>query len=67
MNASSGATAYFERRLGDPNFGNARDARKLFEGMRKAQAQRLRILGRIPTAEELQLLVPDDLIAATEL
>ncbi|UWP85444.1 hypothetical protein Dfulv_14870 [Dactylosporangium fulvum] len=53
--------------MGDPNFGNARDARKLFEGMRKAQAQRLRILGRIPTAEELQLLVPDDLIAATEL
>ncbi|MEV0271739.1 MAG: AAA family ATPase [Hamadaea sp.] len=54
---------YFSALQRDRNFGNAREARKLFDGMRKAQAQRLRQLRRVPTAEELQLLVFDDLAA----
>ncbi|NUT32595.1 MAG: AAA family ATPase [Hamadaea sp.] len=54
---------YFGALARDRNFGNAREARKLFDGMRKAQAQRLRQLRRVPTAEELQLLVFDDLAA----
>ncbi|WP_027341411.1 right-handed parallel beta-helix repeat-containing protein [Hamadaea tsunoensis] len=52
---------YFAAISGDRNFGNAREARKLFDGARKAQAQRLRQLRRMPTAEELQLLVLEDL------
>jgi hypothetical protein len=40
----------------DANFGNAREARKLFEGIRKAQAQRLRVLGRRPSLDELRIL-----------
>ncbi|GAA0726658.1 hypothetical protein GCM10010199_38430 [Dactylosporangium roseum] len=40
----------------DANFGNARDARKLFESVRKAQAQRLRVLGRRPSLDELRTL-----------
>ncbi|GAA3457877.1 right-handed parallel beta-helix repeat-containing protein [Dactylosporangium matsuzakiense] len=47
----------------DAGFGNARDARKLFESMRKAQAQRLRVLGRRPTLDELRLLHRADLEA----
>jgi parallel beta-helix repeat protein len=61
-----GLIRYFEGRMHDRNFGNGREARKLFEGMRKAQAQRLRQLRRVPTPEELQLLVLDDLIEATQ-
>jgi SpoVK/Ycf46/Vps4 family AAA+-type ATPase len=49
----------------DPNFGNARDARRLFEGIRKAQSQRLRRLGGIPGITELRTLVVDDVLAAT--
>ncbi|WP_238016511.1 right-handed parallel beta-helix repeat-containing protein [Dactylosporangium sp. AC04546] len=41
-------------------FGNAREARKLFEGMRKRQAQRLRLLGRVPDADELRELTVAD-------
>lgn len=44
----------------DENFGNARDARKLFEKMRKVQSQRLRGLGRQPSLEELQTLTAED-------
>lgn len=48
------------------NFGNARDARKLFELLRKTQSQRLRQLGRRPTIEELRVLTADDIkIAVT--
>ena len=47
-----------------PGFGNARDARKLFEGMRKAQSQRLRGTGRMPTVDELRTLEVDDVLAA---
>jgi Right handed beta helix region/ATPase family associated with various cellular activities (AAA)/AAA lid domain len=48
----------------DHNFGNAREARKLFEGMRKAQSQRLRGLGRMPNLDELRTLVVEDVLAA---
>jgi hypothetical protein len=47
----------------DANFGNARDARKLFESIRKAQAQRLRVLGRRPSLDELRILELADVAA----
>jgi parallel beta-helix repeat protein len=47
------------------NFGNAREARKLLEGMRKAQSGRLRGLGRMPTRDDLRTLTLDDLLVAT--
>ncbi len=50
----------------DQNFGNAREARKLLEGMRKAQSGRLRALGRMPDRDDLRTLVLDDLLAATK-
>ncbi|WP_194904681.1 right-handed parallel beta-helix repeat-containing protein [Catenulispora rubra] len=46
-------------------FGNAREARKLLEGMRKAQSGRLRTLGRAPSIRELRGLTLADLLAAT--
>ncbi|MBO4207654.1 right-handed parallel beta-helix repeat-containing protein [Micromonospora echinofusca] len=49
----------------DRNFGNAREARKLLEGMRKAQSGRLRSLGRMPDRDDLRTLVLDDLLVAT--
>ena len=49
----------------DQNFGNAREARRLLEGMRKAQSGRLRALGRMPTRDDLRTLVLDDLLGAT--
>jgi SpoVK/Ycf46/Vps4 family AAA+-type ATPase len=49
----------------DRNFGNAREARRLLELMRKAQSGRLRSLGRMPTRDDLRELVLDDLLAAT--
>ncbi|MGI5147403.1 right-handed parallel beta-helix repeat-containing protein [Plantactinospora sp. CA-294935] len=55
------ARSHFQTVRKDKDFGNARDARKLFEGMRKAQAQRLRQLRRVPNAEELQLITLEDL------
>lgn len=42
------------------SFGNARDARKLFESLRKIQSQRLRLLGRTPTRDELRTLTAAD-------
>ncbi|MBT8224028.1 MAG: AAA family ATPase [Dactylosporangium sp.] len=50
----------------DANFGNARDARKLFETIRKAQAQRLRKLGQRPTVEQLKTITVADVGAATK-
>jgi Holliday junction resolvasome RuvABC ATP-dependent DNA helicase subunit len=47
------------------NFGNAREARRLLEGMRKAQSGRLRQLGRMPDRDDLRTLVLDDLLLAT--
>jgi len=58
-------SAYFESVERGPNFGNAREARKLFEGMRKAQSQRLRGLGRRPSLAELQALTAEDVRAVT--
>ncbi|WP_229073864.1 right-handed parallel beta-helix repeat-containing protein [Actinoplanes sp. DH11] len=49
----------------DRNFGNAREARKLLEGMRKAQSGRLRAMGRMPSRDDLRTLMLDDLRAAT--
>ncbi|WP_350279219.1 AAA family ATPase [Kribbella sp. HUAS MG21] len=57
-------TSYFDRIAGTPNFGNAREARRLVEAMRKAQSQRLRTLGRRPTLEELRSLLPTDVTTA---
>jgi hypothetical protein len=57
-------TSYFGRIADGPNFGNAREARRLVEGMRKAQSQRLRALGRRPTLDELRSLLADDVISA---
>jgi parallel beta-helix repeat protein len=47
------------------NFGNAREARKLLEGMRKAQSGRLRALGRMPSRDDLRTLVLEDLLTTT--
>ncbi|MFG1911085.1 AAA family ATPase [Kribbella sp. NPDC048928] len=57
-------TSYFDRIAGGPNFGNAREARRLVEAIRKAQSQRLRTLGRRPTLEELRALLADDVTTA---
>ncbi|MFI5713032.1 right-handed parallel beta-helix repeat-containing protein [Kribbella sp. NPDC051620] len=57
-------TAYFDRIAGTPNFGNAREARRLVESIRKAQSQRLRKLGRLPTTEELRHLTSEDIHTA---
>ncbi|GAA1612862.1 MULTISPECIES: AAA family ATPase [Kribbella] len=46
------------------NFGNARDARRLFDRVRKAQSQRLSRLGGIPAVSELRTLRLDDVTAA---
>ncbi|HEX6357741.1 right-handed parallel beta-helix repeat-containing protein [Actinophytocola sp.] len=56
---------YYARIADDPNFGNARDARRLFEGVRKVQSQRLRLLGRMPDMTELRTLTADDVVAVT--
>ncbi|WP_340683427.1 right-handed parallel beta-helix repeat-containing protein [Amycolatopsis coloradensis] len=57
-------TGHFRRVSGDVNFGNARDARLLFEKARTAQSQRLRLLGRMPAVEELRGLHVADVEAA---
>ncbi|MEH1130501.1 right-handed parallel beta-helix repeat-containing protein [Micromonospora sp. CPCC 206061] len=48
----------------DATFGNAREARKLFEAVRKAQAQRLLAGGQRPDIADLRRLAGED-IAAT--
>ena len=62
--AMAAISEHFHRMERGPNFGNAREARKLFEGIRKAQAQRLRTLGRRPTSEELRTVDVADVLAA---
>ncbi|HET6289115.1 MAG TPA: right-handed parallel beta-helix repeat-containing protein [Amycolatopsis sp.] len=57
-------TGHFRRVSGDVNFGNARDARLLFEKARTAQSRRLRLLGRMPAVEELRGLHVADVEAA---
>lgn len=56
---------WFDQVERDQNFGNAREARRLLEGMRKAQAGRLRGLGRVPSRDELRTLALADLLSAT--
>ncbi|SDP52831.1 parallel beta-helix repeat (two copies) [Klenkia soli] len=46
------------------DFGNAREARKLFEKLRKVQSQRLRQLGERPTVAQLQTITADDVRVA---
>ncbi|WP_158883353.1 right-handed parallel beta-helix repeat-containing protein [Amycolatopsis anabasis] len=55
---------HFARIANTPGFGNARDARRLFEGARKAQSRRLRALGRMPDTTELRTLLAEDIAAA---
>jgi parallel beta-helix repeat protein len=55
---------HFARVPRGADFGNAREARKLFEKLRKVQSQRLRTLGRRPSIEELQTITADDVAAA---
>jgi len=62
--AMAAITEHFHRMERGPNFGNAREARKLFEGIRKAQAQRLRTLGRRPSSDELRAVAVDDVLLA---
>ncbi|WP_433165221.1 right-handed parallel beta-helix repeat-containing protein [Kribbella sp. CA-247076] len=62
--AAQPLTSYFGRIADGPNFGNAREARRLVEAIRKAQSQRLRTLGRMPTTEELRSLLAADVLAA---
>jgi SpoVK/Ycf46/Vps4 family AAA+-type ATPase len=57
--------SHFDRIAGSPGFGNARDARRSFEGARKAQSQRLRALGRMPETAELRTLTAADVRTAT--
>jgi SpoVK/Ycf46/Vps4 family AAA+-type ATPase len=57
--------AYYAEVSQLPGFGNARDARKLFDAIRKAQSRRLRALGRVPTTEELRTLCVEDVALAT--
>ncbi|PRZ41775.1 parallel beta helix pectate lyase-like protein [Antricoccus suffuscus] len=49
----------------DENFGNARDARKLFEKLRKVQSQRLRTLTDKPTMDQLLTITLADVEVAT--
>ncbi len=52
---------HFAGMVRDENFGNAREARRLFEAMRSAQAKRLRRLDRRPSIDELRTLSIEDL------
>lgn len=56
---------HFEAVPRDENFGNARDARKLFEKLRKVQSQRLRTLGARPELSQLITITADDVSVAT--
>ncbi len=66
-NADELLAAHFTEASRRPDFGNARDARRLFEAIRKAQSGRLRGLGRTPALEELRALTVEDVAAATGL
>lgn len=62
--AGTTLTEYFARMSEDPNFGNAREARRLFEAARKFQSRRLRTLERMPTSDELRVLSDTDFTEA---
>lgn len=69
LDPSAGATLkqHFARMSDDPNFGNAREARRLLEAARKAQSRRLRTLERMPTSDELRILHATDFAEASGL
>ncbi|MFE9427461.1 AAA family ATPase [Kitasatospora sp. NPDC006697] len=52
---------HFRQARRGSNFGNGREARRLFEGALQQQAERLAELDRMPSAEELRSLLPEDL------
>ncbi len=56
---------HFARVPRGPGFGNAREARRLMEAVRQAQARRLRALGRRPDREELRRIEAADVATAT--
>lgn len=56
---------HFTRLPRDENFGNARDARKLFEKLRKVQSGRLRQLSGRPEISELITITSEDVQVAT--
>lgn len=60
----AGLLRHYESVDRDGSFGNGRDARRLFDRMRQAQAGRLRRLGRKPTRTDLRTLTIEDLRAA---
>ncbi|GAB2565801.1 right-handed parallel beta-helix repeat-containing protein [Kribbella endophytica] len=62
--AADPLTTYYDQIARTPNFGNAREARRLVETIRKAQSQRLRSLGRMPTTDELRSLLAADVRSA---
>ncbi len=62
---SDALLVWFSQIERDGSFGNAREARRLVEGMRKAQSGRLRSLGHMPARDDLRLLLVDDLLVAT--
>ncbi|HEY3629357.1 MAG TPA: right-handed parallel beta-helix repeat-containing protein, partial [Jatrophihabitantaceae bacterium] len=55
---------HFARIAPAADFGNARDARRLFEATRKTQSHRLRALGRMPELAELRAITVADISAA---
>ena len=52
---------YFQTMRRDEGFGNGREARRVFEDMFERQAQRLAALHTQPSADDLVLLLPEDL------
>ncbi|WP_106848845.1 right-handed parallel beta-helix repeat-containing protein [Blastococcus sp. Marseille-P5729] len=56
---------YFRDVPKDENFGNAREARKLFEAVRKVQSQRLRTLAGRPSLDDLMQITLADVEAVT--
>lgn len=64
--ASELIQAHFATIERDQNFGNAREARKLFERVRKAQAQRLRQSGQRPGLDELRTVTVADIRVAID-
>jgi hypothetical protein len=56
--------AHFGELPRDESFGNAREARKLFERICKSQAGRLRLLSHRPSRDELRTLDLADVYAA---
>jgi SpoVK/Ycf46/Vps4 family AAA+-type ATPase len=57
---------YFARVAQASDFGNARDARRLFEASRKTQSRRLRALGRMPDLAELRAVTAADVQAVVD-